>query len=420
MAVTTTTEPSSKPASESSSKPASENASKPATKTALELADERASKPATNPGPNLLGRPIDSHFLVRIPVLLILTLLIQSFSFTSTRNIPTTFLANLAQSTAATFAIQTAVAVPSILLQNEKLYDLSGTGNFVVVIAMSLARTARLNQGPGSEVGVVDVLGAITRILKGEGIYNGGVWEELGVDWRQGWVTALVYVWAVRLGLYTFIRSICRGGDSRFDKFRDNPRKFFAVFMAQGIWVTLCTVPVVAVNSILADGFPSSDWRTSSPAAAFIRAVWFTLGLWSFLRGFAIECLADWQLSKWLLDRHWKKHEEVFCGKGLWDRCRHPNYYGECLVWLGISMCSAAVLMSSAAQKSTRLGFFTVWILCSLTPYFVYKLLRNISIPVIEEKMDWKYMEIKEYRIWRRDRTLRIWLDGAGIIYGCA
>lgn len=99
---------------------------------------------------------------------------------------------------------------------------------------------------------------------------------------------------------------------------------------------------------------------------------------------------------------------------------RHPNYYGECLVWLGISMCSAAILMSSAAQQSIRLGLITVSIMCSLTPYFVYKLLRNISIPVIEEKMDREYMEIKEYRIWRRDRTFRLWLDGSGILYGYA
>lgn len=83
-------------------------------------------------------------------------------------------------------------------------------------------------------------------------------------------------------------------------------------------------------------------------------------------------------------------------------------------------MCSAAILMSSAAQQSIRLGLITVSIMCSLTPYFVYKLLRNISIPVIEEKMDREYMEIKEYRIWRRDRTFRLWLDGSGILYGYA
>jgi steroid 5-alpha reductase family enzyme len=128
---------------------------------------------------------------------------------------------------------------------------------------------------------------------------------------------------AFLVGLFTFIRSLCRGGDSRFEKYRTQPRKFFALFLLQGVWVTFCTLPIVALNSIPSNGFTGDGWRTPdnvSILTGLYRRCWFWIGMWSFLRGFVIECLADWQLSKWRWDRYRKRHNEVFCGRGLWDR----------------------------------------------------------------------------------------------------
>ncbi|KAH6617083.1 hypothetical protein F5144DRAFT_615765 [Chaetomium tenue] len=226
----------------------------------------------------------------------------------------------------------------------------------------------------------------------------------MGVDWRQGWVSAVVCVWAVRVGLFTFIRSLCRGGDSRFDAVRNNPRKFFLRFMLQGV-----------------NGFTGEGWRTPnivSFVTGLCRWGWFWLGLWSVFRGLMIECMADWQLSKWRWDRYRGKHNEVFCGTNLWDRSRHPNYYGECLIWLGITMSCSSVVISTAARRALGMGWFAVVVWCGITPYFVYKMLRNFSIVLIEEKYDRLYMWRKDYRLWRRSRSFRLWLDGSGIIWG--
>jgi steroid 5-alpha reductase family enzyme len=125
------------------------------------------------------------------------------------------------------------------------------------------------------------------------------------------------------VGIYTFLRSLYRGGDSRFEDIRTEPKRFFIVFMLQGIWITFCTLPVVALNSIPPEGFVGPAWWTadkhtwvSGPWRMFI----FWLGLWSFFRGFVIECLADWQLMKWRWAKDRKKHDEVVCNTGLWEK----------------------------------------------------------------------------------------------------
>lgn len=122
------------------------------------------------------------------------------------------------------------------------------------------------------------------------------------------------------MGIYTFVRALLNGGDSRFDTIRTNPKRFFAVFMAQGIWVMACTLPVIAFNSVPVEVFAGMTWQpwALETIPHFLSAFWFWLGMWSFTRGLAIECVADWQLQKWRWDRRLKKHDDVFCNRGLW------------------------------------------------------------------------------------------------------
>ncbi|KAL2156963.1 hypothetical protein VTH06DRAFT_1375 [Thermothelomyces fergusii] len=194
--------------------------------------------------------------------------------------------------------------------------------------------------------------------------------------------------------------------------------------MMPSVWAVFCPIPVIALDSIPARGFAGTSWRAASADDVIstihssARMVCFWLGIWAFFRGFLIECVADWQLTRWRLDKYLKTHDEVFCRRGLWERSRHPNYYGAWLLWLGTTLCCAAVLLSPAARNATGLGLGTASVLCAVTPYFVYKMLRNVSIPLIEEKYDKLYMARKDYRDWRRNRTFRLWLDGSGIIWG--
>lgn len=127
------------------------------------------------------------------------------------------------------------------------------------------------------------------------------------------------------MGAYTFIRSLYNGGDSRFDTIRCDRKLFFAVFLMQGVWVTVCCLPVVALNSVPAEAFAGLSWdgwpsHVEILGFYLFRTFWFWLGMWSFVRGFAIECLADWQLAKWSWERKQKKHSEVFCRRGFWNR----------------------------------------------------------------------------------------------------
>jgi steroid 5-alpha reductase family enzyme len=124
------------------------------------------------------------------------------------------------------------------------------------------------------------------------------------------------------VGVYTFVRALLNGGDSRFDTIRTDPKRFFAVFVAQGIWVMACTLPVIALNSVPAEVFADMTWRpwTLETIPHILSVFWFWLGMWSFARGLAIECVADWQLQKWRWEKREKKHDEAFCGRDMWSR----------------------------------------------------------------------------------------------------
>jgi len=90
---------------------------------------------------------------------------------------------------------------------------------------------------------------------------------------------------------------------------------------------------------------------------------------------------------------------------------RHPNYYGENLIWLGIAMACHALLLESATRKSVRLGFTTVTIMCCSSPWFVYKRFRQYIIKAMERKHDAALLHRRDYRYWRRSSTFRFWLD---------
>ena len=112
------------------------------------------------------------------------------------------------------------------------------------------------------------------------------------------------------MGSYLFQRVLQEGKDSRFDKMKKSPPKFFAAWMAQATWVSLCVLPVVAVNSV--------------PVAAFaaIPAIQLTdvLGLSLWVGGFAFEVAADRQKAKWQKERKAKLHDEEFMTRGLWSK----------------------------------------------------------------------------------------------------
>lgn len=112
------------------------------------------------------------------------------------------------------------------------------------------------------------------------------------------------------MGSYLFQRVLKEGKDSRFDAIKVSPPKFFAAWMAQATWVSLCLMPVIAINAI--------------PPAVFaalpgLRAT-DVLGLGLYLGGFVFEIVADRQKSQWMHEKRTKQHDEVFMTRGLWSK----------------------------------------------------------------------------------------------------
>jgi steroid 5-alpha reductase family enzyme len=144
------------------------------------------------------------------------------------------------------------------------------------------------------------------------------------------------------VGSHLFTRILQTDGkDSRFDKIRDKPPFLFALFMAQAAWVSLCLLPVSALNAV-----STSAFAALSPGGSLLSLA--GLGIYAF--GLAFEVVADRQKTQWAKEKSEKKHSEEFLTRGLWSKSRHPNYFGEITLWAGIATTAAGVLASAAGQ----------------------------------------------------------------------
>lgn len=109
-----------------------------------------------------------------------------------------------------------------------------------------------------------------------------------------------------KVGTYLFTRVLSQGSDSRFDKIKRSPLRFWGAFMMQATWVSLCVMPVVAVNAV--------------PAAAFAGAgvkLTDVLGLGMYVGGLAFEAVADAQKARWLREKRERRHDGEFMTGGL-------------------------------------------------------------------------------------------------------
>lgn len=128
------------------------------------------------------------------------------------------------------------------------------------------------------------------------------------------------------MGTFLFHRVLQNGTDSRFDELKKSPPKFFAVWMVQATWCSLITLPVIALNAVPA--------QTLSKALPGVK-VTDVLGIALWVGGFALEVVADRQKTAWVQEKREKKHSEEFMTRGLWQRSRFPNYFGESTLWTG-------------------------------------------------------------------------------------
>ncbi|MEZ4750981.1 MAG: DUF1295 domain-containing protein [Bdellovibrionota bacterium] len=141
-------------------------------------------------------------------------------------------------------------------------------------------------------------------------------------DWRNSLTLALLAAWAIRLSLHIHLRNSGRGEDRRYTEMRERHPSFvlwslFFVFWLQAFLLVLISLPLLYIQIL--------------PGPATFT-IWDACGLLLWGTGFVFESVADWQLRRFKAD---PKNQGRVCRVGLWNLSRHPNYFGECLVWWG-------------------------------------------------------------------------------------
>ncbi|KAF2110579.1 hypothetical protein BDV96DRAFT_583397 [Lophiotrema nucula] len=313
-------------------------------------------------------------------------------------------LRTLVPSVALAYGIQGAVAVPSIALQTERFYDLSGSLTYISCTALSLALPYLRARAAGN------FTGGLTEYLAAPAPGQGLWW------WRQAVLSACVGIWATRLGTYLFSRITADNGqDSRFDKIRTSPPKFLVAFFAQATWVSLCLLPVISLNALPRSAFALSriaNVTSAIPPVIAAKPYWTDiLGLAVFVFGLGFEVVADRQKSLWVKEKKEKKHSEEFLTRGLWSKSRHPNYFGEATLWTGIALTSFSLLTRQPAQVGLGLGGIggkaLVGAMCAASPAFVAFLLLKVSgVPLSENKYDKRYGDRKDYKEWKQNTPM--------------
>lgn len=191
-------------------------------------------------------------------------------------------------------------------------------------------------------------------------------------------LVVLVTVWGIRLSGFLFIRILKLKKDVRFDGVREDPLKFARFWLLQAVSIWLIMLPIIIGLSLGKEN--SVNLLTS-------------LGIGVWLLGFLIEAIADYQKFNYknLIN---KPHEWI--SSGLWKYSRHPNYFGEMLLWWGIFIFLLPIL--SGYQLMTIIG-----------PLYITLLLLFVSgIPPLEKIYDQKYSTDPEYQKYKAKTSILV------------
>lgn len=184
--------------------------------------------------------------------------------------------------------------------------------------------------------------------------------------------TELVCIWAIRIGGFLLYRVLHTSKDHRFDKMRDHFLRFGRFWLIQALSVWLLMIPAT-----LALSCPTPAWQGTT-----------TFGVIVWLLGLMIETTADTQ--KYRFNRN-LLHKNQWVDTGIWHYSRHPNYFGEILIWIGIYYFAYASL-----SPATR-------IVAVISPAFITFLLLFVSgVPVLESSADKRWGDDPAYRLYKK------------------
>jgi len=233
------------------------------------------------------------------------------------------------------FVVQWLAFVPSYLKRSERFYDLTGSLTYVTGIALAVGLSR-------------------------------------ATDARSILLLVLVLVWAGRLGSFLYRRVRRAGKDDRFDEIKNSFSRLFMTWTLQGLWVSLTLAAALAAV-------------TSTQPEALNVFAWVGLAVW--VVGFGFEVTADWQKSRCRAD---PANRGVFISSGLWGISRHPNYFGEITLWVGIAVIALPVL--KGWQYATL-----------ISPVFVFLLIVRVSgVRLLEKKAEATWGGQPEYEQYKQ------------------
>jgi steroid 5-alpha reductase family enzyme len=232
------------------------------------------------------------------------------------------------------FVIQWAAFVPAYLRQTERFFDLTGSLTYIAV--------------------------AIVAVVLSD-----------GADERSILLLVMVVVWAVRLGSYLVLRIRKAGADARFDAIKPSFPRFLSAWTLQGLWVTLTLAAALAAIT-----------TTERVSIGTVTAI----GIVVWVVGIALEATADAQKSRFRAD---PANKGRFIQSGLWSWSRHPNYFGEIVLWVGVALVALPVLRGWQ------------WVTL-ISPVFVFLLLTRVSgVPLLEKSADERWGGEPEYEAYK-------------------
>ena len=243
------------------------------------------------------------------------------------------------------FVVHWIVAIPSLVTNSEKYFDFTGMIATLLVVATALF--ALLSSGQQASI-------------------------------RSTIVAIFVSIWTLRLGTFLYKRIVKSGEDKRFREIKKSLPKFLMTWTLSALWVFLTTVNAITIITL----------NSHDPLGLV-----FLLGFVLWILGFAFEAVADKQKKSF---SEIPENKDKFITQGLWSVSRHPNYFGEIVLWTGIAILSLPLL--SGWQ------FFTL-----VSPVFVYLLLTKISgLPFLEEKAEKKWGNDEDYLEYKNNTPILI------------
>jgi len=190
---------------------------------------------------------------------------------------------------------------------------------------------------------------------------------------RQSLHSWMIFAWACRLGTFLFMRVLKDNGDKRFDKARDSPGTFLVFWTLQGVWVWVTLLPTLILNTQRRD-------------AVIGNRDYLGYALWTI--GFLFEVVADMQKS---IFRANPNNDGKFISTGLWSISRHPNYFGEILLWFGLYVSGSSVFRGYQYMSV-------------ISPIFIFLLITRVSgIPLLEKSGLRKWGNLPEYKKYLED-----------------